>query len=639
MKSTVGAIPSAHGSPLVGISQLKMHLALLNSFSAMKATIGDLGGADKISIPDMPEDQERRWAWFVGLAVERFDIWCRALRPEYLETSLELMVPPDDVLMVWHAYMLNPRWFAEDSLRLPSVGQLKNLWPIFSSDFSGQLIAIIQSPPSFDRTQLWLKYTSLPFDYLESAERMRKKDILCPKCRNTIRVSFMNAQGTGYLQQNFTTQCTRSCENFIVKHKHLALRKLAEDIATTSEERGLAGTICGKDGSTTSKAAGTRLLTAIKDSDSIKQKSSRLAETKDLKNMDEKDERMCQTIMKDVGYDIQKLRAAMERLVNISNKPLVGRIMSAYSGDKIYSVDLPGAVLRQGSFTEKMHRLRWTEPTFFDNKDDELALQHATARYHAFLELMASSPASFFVPTLDIDLVWHTHQLVSPKYEEDCKSFVGRFIDHDDKVDGVRLSFAFDITCRAWKSCYNVEYTHCGCPIPGDTIGQKLKRLVAGSSSTNPAPQHAHLVPPQNSAVLEATHPSDHNAVRVLPQNQRMHDFARMRYEKERKRAESRKSKSEKTNNASLRDHQMAFLLPVPIYYVGFGGCIAMSGAVVESGSASCGGSGGSFGSCGGVSSACGGGGGGGGGCGGGGGGGGCGGGGGGGCGGGGGGS
>ena len=42
---------------------------------------------------------------------------------------------------------------------------------------------------------------------------------------------------------------------------------------------------------------------------------------------------------------------------------------------------------------------------------------------------MSSSPVSFFVPTLDIDLVWHTHQLIPSKYQQDSESFVGRFID------------------------------------------------------------------------------------------------------------------------------------------------------------------------------------------------------------------
>lgn len=47
----------------------------------------------------------------------------------------------------------------------------------------------------------------------------------------------------------------------------------------------------------------------------------------------------------------------------------------------------------------------------------------------SFLDLMTSTPASLFVPTLDIDLAWHSHQLMSSKYSADCFHTVGRFID------------------------------------------------------------------------------------------------------------------------------------------------------------------------------------------------------------------
>ena len=114
----------------------------------------------------------------------------------------------------------------------------------------------------------------------------------------------------------------------------------------------------------------------------------------------------------------------------------------------IYSVELIGAVLRQETFVRKMYDLGWTRPGFFDTSDDERALQHALARYHAyatffcstsnllntrllysFLDLMSSSPVSFFVPTLDIDLVWHTHQLMPNKYKSDCEQYINRFVD------------------------------------------------------------------------------------------------------------------------------------------------------------------------------------------------------------------
>jgi Glycine-rich domain-containing protein-like len=46
-----------------------------------------------------------------------------------------------------------------------------------------------------------------------------------------------------------------------------------------------------------------------------------------------------------------------------------------------------------------------------------------------FLDLMSSSPASFFVPTLDIDLVWHTHQLFASWYRAHCDIYIAKFID------------------------------------------------------------------------------------------------------------------------------------------------------------------------------------------------------------------
>ena len=58
------------------------------------------------------------------------------------------------------------------------------------------------------------------------------------------------------------------------------------------------------------------------------------------------------------------------------------KIVSAYSDDRPFSIDLVGAVIRQCSFVDKMHHFGWTEPGYFDDKDDELVLVHAIARYH-----------------------------------------------------------------------------------------------------------------------------------------------------------------------------------------------------------------------------------------------------------------
>ena len=57
--------------------------------------------------------------------------------------------------------------------------------------------------------------------------------------------------------------------------------------------------------------------------------------------------------------------------------------MSAYTDDRPFSIDLVGAVLRQGSFVDKMHTFGWTKLGAFDDPENEIVLLHAITRYHA----------------------------------------------------------------------------------------------------------------------------------------------------------------------------------------------------------------------------------------------------------------
>ncbi len=56
-------------TPFVSISQLKGHLCLLKHFTSLKERVEEM---DRSEYRDAPEDKERRWSWFVGLAVERY---------------------------------------------------------------------------------------------------------------------------------------------------------------------------------------------------------------------------------------------------------------------------------------------------------------------------------------------------------------------------------------------------------------------------------------------------------------------------------------------------------------------------------------------------------------------------------------
>ena len=74
------------------------------------------------------------------------------------------------------------------------------------------------------------------------------------------------------------------------------------------------------------------------------------------------------------------------------------RLLGRYRFPGPFSVELSSAIMRQGSFIDKMSAMGWTSPERFESKKD--VLLRAIARYHAFLDLMAAVPALFLVPTL-----------------------------------------------------------------------------------------------------------------------------------------------------------------------------------------------------------------------------------------------
>lgn len=78
-------------------------------------------------------------------------------------------------------------------------------------------------------------------------------------------------------------------------------------------------------------------------------------------------------------------------------------------------------------------------------------------RYLKFLQLMKESK-SILVPTLDIDLLWHTHQLSPVAYDKYCKTHVGRRINHVDTVRTTKRSTGEDDTARLWAMRYGESY-------------------------------------------------------------------------------------------------------------------------------------------------------------------------------------
>ena len=90
-------------------------------------------------------------------------------------------------------------------------------------------------------------------------------------------------------------------------------------------------------------------------------------------------------------------------------------------------------------------------------------MQRLIVKYGRFMGLIAAQPIHIVVPTLDVDLAWHTQQLSPQEYLAFTVKQTKKFIDHDDKIEDLKLNSAFSWTCREYQKLYNEVYSECTC--------------------------------------------------------------------------------------------------------------------------------------------------------------------------------
>lgn len=120
--------------------------------------------------------------------------------------------------------------------------------------------------------------------------------------------------------------------------------------------------------------------------------------------------------------------------------------------------DLKDAVLRQVSFVDKMWDKLWIRSPGLDG-----TIRRALGRYEQFLRLFKIYPSQMFVPTLDIDLAWHTHQCSPSKYYKATQELAGKFVNHDDSIVQEKLDTSLQDTKSLYRMRFGREYHICGC--------------------------------------------------------------------------------------------------------------------------------------------------------------------------------
>jgi hypothetical protein len=143
--------------------------------------------------------------------------------------------------MVWHSYMLNPRAFAEDCLRMGKMDFWAQGMPWEAINFVINPHTLEYSPPA-GAMQAFEGMTGRKWNNLDDSDTKR---VTCPKCRALLDVPWCSPRekksdgvqyelstilegGNGYAESDFKFTC-KGCSN-VLNHKYLELVKFKNDV-------------------------------------------------------------------------------------------------------------------------------------------------------------------------------------------------------------------------------------------------------------------------------------------------------------------------------------------------------------------------------------------------------------------------
>ncbi|KAI0127876.1 hypothetical protein BJ170DRAFT_702122 [Xylariales sp. AK1849] len=518
------AYPSNHRVPTAGPSRLSLisgfsrlqlsrtpqapdvniclaHLKLLFTFQSLKNDVGHHDGLWGLWDANVPTTQDRdkalakvrekRWAVFIARAVDRYEAWWNSLggqflterdmekdRTRYLNfmTNWEPMnlsketIPPIDVLLVLHAHMLNPRLFLEDCLRLGhrALWTTGMPWRVLN-----RMIDTRFEYTASERCKMnWTKATGRSWYNTDDPETKKTR---CPACSSLVSIPWTtcsqqdagdsqsprledvigNGFGDGALHH-----CCPKC-SIVIDHNLVKLAKFKNDVKDlVSNDQPLPGTILDHKTGMPTEASRTeaprlfpnRLL-----------RRGVLAEVVDLLKPGDTTRPSLAMVREIIEKSIEDQsllsRANGGKKPNPAARLQIRQMMSRYwDNASPFGLDLVGAVLRQGVFTQEMCKIDWLH-----SPEATQTMKRLLQKYDRFFQMMALYPNQVAVPTLDIDLVWHTHQLSPREYYQFTVEKTKSFTDHNDKVDEDKLSQAFEWTTKTYQTMFEEVYSECIC--------------------------------------------------------------------------------------------------------------------------------------------------------------------------------
>ncbi|KAJ5384933.1 Protein of unknown function DUF1399 [Penicillium concentricum] len=482
--------------------------------------------------------REKRWAVYTARAVDRYAKWWSIglprSRPMATIDDLEYIGYENIlnyILMVWHAHSLNPRNFLEDCIRYGKISTWATgfPWEVIDRCINNNTMEYTVSEQAKNQFE-----QKLDFKW-NNLDDPPTKEVNCTYCQKVSAVPWTDAYfgatvsnafklGNGYADNSFEVKCA-GCQH-IIDHGRLKVAKFRKDLAATLYDGlpmpGAFTNIHGIPEGPTAKINHRALRYMLFPTRIVQ------AAGKDLMEFTDGRVDWCQNVVRlkehlETKLHDRKILMAAHGVTNSSIRPAekihFRRMMSRYWENLgPFALDLVGAVIRQGTFVDKMDQIDWLHsPTVFNTMD------RLIKKYEVFFQIMMDNPRNMAVPTLDVDLAWHTHQLSPLRYYEHSTSKLTRsglrvFIDHDDKVDEGKLSDGFAWTSKMYRRATDGGiYSECTCWYCEATRTPDLydRLITVGSASrARDAADLLHDRPDISSDPNKNPHISSHNAVR-----------------------------------------------------------------------------------------------------------------------------
>ncbi|CAO3613087.1 unnamed protein product [Cunninghamella echinulata] len=397
-------------------------------------------------------------------AETRYIQWLRLLQREKpsFQSIQNMMIPPMDVMFCWYVHMLSPYRYYDDLIKnnwefvynypLP----LEKARDVKTKSYSGK-------DPLSER--FWCAFIpSEPYELtLEVLQEDNERLYTCYFCHET-----QNSSWEEYCEMRINSKKSILCKHCgsINSCETISAYQFIKDfLNSTRKQVSLKGIMVDCNGNkaklNTTESAAMYLMSQL-----VQEHQQQPIFDESMLNSSE----VCQWSivykhLKRVNKRLERFRKGTWDVLLTITKTCYFHIISPLC------IDLIQAAGRQYDFITKLVATDWPKIS---------TLRFAIRRYGLFLHLIKQEPSLMAIPTLDIDVCWHTHMISSPKqYARYCMHVFGHLLNHNDALLEKSFLHGLESTATTWHNYFGSKIDE-----PYTTCPSTLSLLPPTSSSS-----------------------------------------------------------------------------------------------------------------------------------------------------------